>query len=68
MVTRKKPAAPETVTEDVTVSGLVAVTVKGPVHVTHDGRLYKTGETVAVPDEVAAQLLRLGVVTKAKGR
>lgn len=45
-------------------AGMATVKVKGPVHVTHAGRIYRQGESVELPDEVAAQLVALGVVTK----
>jgi hypothetical protein len=44
--------------------GMVMVTVAGPGHITHHGRLYKAGQTVELPAEVAAGLVDAGLATK----
>lgn len=45
-------------------AGMVTVTVVGPSHVTHLGQLYKAGDTVHLPETIAATLVESGAVTK----
>lgn len=42
----------------------MAVTVVGPSHVTHHGQLYRAGDTVHLPEEIAMTLVESGAVTK----